>query len=67
EAEEDLLDARNSRDQALADLQTSVLNYLLQTGQMRVDGQGRWLAPGRLLESQDSADEDLGDPTPPVE
>ena len=49
EAEEDLLDARNSRDQALADLQTSVLNYLLETGQMRVDAQGRWLAPGELL------------------
>ena len=49
EAEEDLLDARNSRDQALADLQTSVLNYLLQTGQMRVDAQGRWLAPGELV------------------
>ncbi|MGB1126091.1 MAG: TolC family protein [Phycisphaeraceae bacterium] len=48
EAEEDLLDARNRRDEALADLQTSVLNYLLQTGQMRVDAQGRWLAPGTL-------------------
>ncbi len=49
EAEEDLLDARNRRDQSRADLQTSVLNYLLQTGQMRVDGQGRWLAPGKLF------------------
>lgn len=48
EAEQDLLDARNRRDQAQADLQTSVLNYLLQTGQMRVDAQGRWLAPGGL-------------------
>jgi len=48
EAEQDLLDARNRRDQALADLQTSVLNYLLQTGQMRVDAKGRWLAPGGL-------------------
>lgn len=49
EAEEDLLEARNTRDEALADLQTSVLNYLLETGQMRVDGQGRWLAPGTLV------------------
>lgn len=48
EAEQDLLDARNSRDQARTDLQTSVLNYLLQTGQMRVDAQGQWLAPGSL-------------------
>ncbi|MEM9109816.1 MAG: TolC family protein [Planctomycetota bacterium] len=58
EAEEDLLDARNRRDQSLADLQTSVLNYLLQTGQMRVDGQGRWLAPGKLL-PEDQAPSDL--------
>jgi len=48
EAEEDRLNARNRRDQALADLQSSVLNYLLQTGQMRVDPQGRWLSPGTL-------------------
>ncbi|MEO0477725.1 MAG: TolC family protein, partial [Planctomycetota bacterium] len=58
EAEEDLLDARNRRDQSLADLQTSILNYLLQTGQMRVDGEGRWLAPGELLPvEEDGADE----------
>jgi outer membrane protein TolC len=54
EAEEDLLDARNERDEALADLQTSVLNYLLQTGQMRVDTSGRWLAPGRLVPVEDA-------------
>lgn len=53
EAEEDLLDARNERDEALADLQTSVLNYLLETGQMRVDAQGRWLAPGGLRSEKD--------------
>lgn len=53
EAEEDLLDARNRRDQSRTDLQTSVLNYLLQTGQMRVDAQGRWLAPGTLLPQED--------------
>ena len=54
EAEEDLLDARNERDEALADLQTSVLNYLLETGQMRVDAQGRWLAPGALRPGQNT-------------
>ncbi|MFN3165670.1 MAG: TolC family protein [Phycisphaeraceae bacterium] len=53
EAEEDRLNARNRRDQALADLQSSVLNYLLQTGQMRVDPQGRWLSPGTLTPSED--------------
>ncbi len=52
EAEQDLLDARNRRDQSLADLQTSVLNYLLQTGQMRVDAQGRWLVPGTLQSAE---------------
>lgn len=54
EAEEDLLDARNERDEALADLQTSVLNYLLQTGQMRIDAQGRWLSPGKLRSAEDA-------------
>ena len=52
EAEEDLLDARNRRDQAQTDLQTSVLDYLLQTGQMRVNRDGRWLAPGTLVPAQ---------------
>lgn len=56
EAEEDLLDARNRRDQALTDLQTSVLNYLLQTGQMRVDAQGKWLAPGQLRPLDESGE-----------
>lgn len=57
EAEEDLLDARNERDEALADLQTSVLNYLLQTGQMRVDARGKWLAPGKLRSADEQSDE----------
>jgi len=52
EAEQDLLNARNSRDQARADLETSVLNYFLQTGQMRVDGAGKWLAPGNLMPAE---------------
>jgi outer membrane protein TolC len=61
EGEEDLLDALNRRDQSLADLQTSVLNYLLQTGQMRVDGQGRWLSPGKLLTVEGADAEPPGD------
>ena len=51
EAEEDLLDARNSRDEAVADLQAAVLQYLLVTGQMRVGPDGSWRAPGTLLEA----------------
>lgn len=48
EAEEDLLDARNRRDEAVADLQAAVLQYLLETGQMRVGPDGSWRAPGTL-------------------
>ncbi|WP_428386356.1 TolC family protein [Mucisphaera sp.] len=48
EAEEDLLDARNARDEAASNLRTSVLQYLLSTGQMRVASDGTWLPPGQL-------------------
>ncbi|MEM7575883.1 MAG: TolC family protein [Planctomycetota bacterium] len=48
-AQEDLIDARNGRDQAAADLQTSILEYLLATGQMRVDPAGQWLPPALLI------------------
>lgn len=56
EAEQDLLDARNSRDQSRTDLQNSVLNYLLQTGQMRVARDGSWQVPGAILIPADPAD-----------
>jgi len=49
EAEEDLLEARNRRDDAQRDLRISVLNYLLQSGQMRVGPDGRWNPPARLV------------------
>lgn len=52
EAEEDLLAARNSRDNALSILRQSVLDYLLDTGQIRVDTQGRWTAPGGLARAE---------------
>ncbi|MFI4859885.1 MAG: TolC family protein [Phycisphaerales bacterium JB063] len=67
EAEEDLLDARNRRDEALADLQASVLQYLLVTGQMRVGPDGGWLAPGELVADPpaDEADTDDLDADPP--
>ena len=45
----DLLNARNARDQAVTDLRLSVLRYLNETGQIRVDPQGRWVPPGKLV------------------
>ena len=53
EAEEDLLEARNRRDLAEAELQQSILRFLLATGQMRVAPDGTWLAPGSLMEGAD--------------
>ena len=52
EAQEDLLDARNRRDQALAELRQSVLRHLLNTGQMRISSAGRWLSPGQLAQPE---------------
>ena len=40
QAEDDLLAARNSRDQAKTDLRTAILNYLLQSDQLRVARDG---------------------------
>ena len=54
EAEEDLLEARNRRDLAVANLQQSILNFLLATGQMRVGPDGQWQPPGRLMEGADA-------------
>ncbi|MCC6682778.1 MAG: TolC family protein [Phycisphaeraceae bacterium] len=48
DAEEDLLSARDRRESAVADLRSNVLQYLLDTGQMRVAPDGRWLAPVKL-------------------
>ena len=63
EAEQDLLDARNSRDEALADLQTAVLQFLLVTGQLRVGPAGQWLAPGTMADSAPSASGQAEDTT----
>ncbi len=40
DAERELNDARNARDQAKTGLRTAVLNYLLSTGQLRVTPEG---------------------------
>jgi len=58
DVQEDLLDARNDRDEAISDLRISILQYLLATGQMRVGADGQWLSPGRLL----PVNADLGAP-----
>jgi outer membrane protein TolC len=43
DAENELLEARNSRDQAIRDLRTAILQYLRITGQLRVARDGRLL------------------------
>ncbi len=48
EAQEDLVNARNARDRAAADLRIAVLNFLLATGQMRVGPTGQWESPTNL-------------------
>lgn len=40
DAERDLLNAKNDRDQALTDLRIAILNYLDSTGQLRVGPEG---------------------------
>lgn len=55
DAESDLLEARNRRDRALRDLRVSVLQYLLDTGQMRVSTQGLWLPPANMIPAADPA------------
>ena len=46
EAQDDLLNAENDRDQAIQDLRTAILDYLLTTGQLRVDRNGALIPPG---------------------
>lgn len=48
DAQDDLLEARNRRDAAVRDLRVNILQYLLNTEQLRVDPQGRWLPPAKL-------------------
>lgn len=42
DTQNELLEAENDRDQALTNLRTAILDYLLATGQMRVDAEGRF-------------------------
>ncbi|WP_200761153.1 TolC family protein [Poriferisphaera corsica] len=45
---DELNDAREERDRAITNLRTSILSFLLTTGQMRVSPEGRWISPGQL-------------------
>ena len=45
-----LLDAENARDSALTDLRNAVLDYLLETGQLRVQEDGTFDPPPGLLD-----------------
>lgn len=45
DAQNDLLDAQNSRDSALTDLRNAILQHLLDTGQLRVQRDGQIVRP----------------------
>ncbi|MDP6153878.1 MAG: hypothetical protein QF785_10910, partial [Phycisphaeraceae bacterium] len=49
DAEDALTNAENERDRALRDLRVNILQYLLETGQMRITTQGKWLPPAKLM------------------
>lgn len=53
DAENDLRDARNAYAEALAGYRTAILEFLLATGTLRVDDNGRW-----VVFEEDSADSD---------
>jgi outer membrane protein TolC len=59
-----LNEARNARDEALRDLQVSILEYLLNTGQMRVRNDG-YLDPLPGMEVVDPAGDPQPVPVPP--
>lgn len=61
----ELLRAQNERDQAKADLQIAVLNFLLETDMLRVTADGTIQhLPG--MESRPSAPDPGGEPSPPA-
>lgn len=62
DAEEDLLEARNRRDRALRDFRVSILQYLLDTGQLRVSPRGQWMPPANLVVVKDQPAADAASP-----
>ncbi len=49
ETAQEIREAENARDRAIAGLRTTILNYLLTTGQLRVDRDGTLLPPPGLM------------------
>lgn len=49
DAENALVEARNARDRALTELRNAVLNYLLETDQLRVNRDGTFLPPPGMI------------------
>lgn len=66
ETENDLLAAENARDQAITDLRNAILDFLIDTGQLRVGRDGTFLPlPG--MEGLDGAPEiEVPDALPPI-
>jgi hypothetical protein len=65
DAQQRLLDARNRRDQAERDLRVSLLQFLRETGQLRVTSDGQWLPPVKVEQAMEAAAEDnAGQPGP---
>jgi len=58
DAENELLDTLNARDDALRDLNNAILNYLPVTGQMRVEHDGAFQPPPTLVRVVDEAQRD---------
>jgi len=65
EAEEDLLEARNRRDDARQRLRENILRFLLDSGQLRVAADGQWLPPAALIPAEAPAEAADDDDAPP--
>jgi outer membrane protein TolC len=64
EAQDVLLAARNSRDAAVRNLRVNILSYLLNTDQLRVQPNGSWEPPAKLVNvtaPQDLVKPDMSD------
>lgn len=60
DAQQRLLDARNSRDLAVRNLRVSLLQFLRDTGQLRVTAEGSWLPPIKVVEAMEQKAEQQG-------
>ncbi|MFW5653942.1 MAG: TolC family protein, partial [Planctomycetota bacterium] len=60
DAQDDLIEALDARDNALRELRVAILRYLLETGQFRVDVGGQFLPPPGLEPLSEAELEELG-------